>query len=381
MKAQAALKQLSDKLVLTDDFGKKWTFGELRKEIKDNRVAFGDEFTGFLDIRDTIADELGDITKSKAAKVATAVNPFSQQNVAFKTGRAVGNAIEQQARILNFVTNLERTGDVATSAARTKQFLFDYTNLSDFEKNVLRRLIPFYTFTRKNLELQATQLLKQPGKFATQAKLFTGISDLLSGGTLTDKEQKNLPEFLQQGLGILVSRDKNNVQVINNVGLPVEQIFSAIQPNAILGSLSPILAVPLQTAIGKHFFFDRDLSEVNDAKAFQNAPQAVKDYIGYTTRKNKDGSLRHIALNPTRLFLISSLPPSSRVVSTISQLEDENVSGKLKVLRQLTGLKPYGADLDKQAEYNEKKKIRELQDLLDETGVAPIFRRSFIPKD
>lgn len=381
-KAQTALDALKSKPILTDDFGKKWTFGELRDEMRNKRVAFGNEFTGFLDVRETVQDKLGTAVAggSKAKSVGRAINPFSENNAAFRAGRNVGNLIEQQARILNFLTNLERTGDVVTSAERSKQFLFDYTNLSVFEKNVMKRLIPFYTFTRKNLELQVTQLAKQPGKLATQAKIFSSISDLLAGGQLSDEERKNLPQFLQEGLGIVYKRDGKDVTVINSLGLPVEQIFSNLKPNAILGSMSPVIAVPLQVAIGKHFFFDRDLEDVNDATAYQKAPQAIKDYIGFTVRKNKDGSDRYIALNPTRLFILNNIPPSSRVVSTIGQLEAQNVSGKLKVLRQLTGIKPYGEDLELQAQIKEKAMFRNLQDMLDTSGTAPVYKRTFIPK-
>lgn len=379
--AQKTLDSLLAKPVLTDDLGKVWTFGEIRTEVKNRRVAFGDEFTGFLDIREDIASRLGEAVKKPGQVFRTTLNPLSQQNAAFKAGRKVGNAIEQQARVLNFVTNLERTGDVVTAAERTKQFLFDYTNLSDFEKTFMRRLMPFYTFTRKNLELQITQLAKQPEKLATMAKMFTSISEGMSGSSLTEEEFQKLPEFLQEGLGIVTKRDGNNITLINTIGTPVEAFFSSIQPNAILGSISPVIAIPLQIQIGKHFFFEKDLKDVNNATAYQNAPQFIKDYIGLTTRKNKDGTERYIALNPTRLFILNNIPPSSRVISTIGQLEAENVSGKLKVLRQLTGLKPYGEDLELEEYYKERNKIKELQELLEDAGVAPIFRRSFIPKD
>jgi hypothetical protein len=379
--AKVELKALFEKPVLTDRLGKTWTFGELRNEIKNRRIAFGDEFTGYLDIRQSNEAKMKAVQGSTLKQKAGKLNPFSQDNIAFSTGRAVGNQIEQQARVLNFITNLEKTGDVLTSAERTKQFLFDYTNLSDFEKNVMRRLIPFYTFTRKNLELQAVQSLKQPGKLATQAKLFSGISSVLSGGQITDEERKSLPEFLQQGLGIVVSRKGSKLQIIDQIGTPIEQVFSAIQPNVILGGMSPVIAVPLQVAIGKHFFFDKDLSKVNDATAYQHAPQFLKDYIGFTVRKNQDGTNRYVSLNPTRMFLINNIPPFSRDIAVVGQLEAANVSGKLKVWRQLTGLKPYGEDLDLQAQLIEKQKVRDLQDLLDTSGVAPVFRRSFIPKN
>jgi len=381
--AKNQLDTLLKKPILTDDFGKKWTFGELRKEIKERRIAFGDEFTGFLDIRDTIQEKLG--TKLTGAKktfreTIRPVNPLSQQNEAFKLGRKVGNAIEQQARILNFMTNLEKTGDVVTSAERTKQFLFDYTNLSDFEKNVMRRLVPFYTFTRKNLELQVKQGLKQPGKLATQAKIFTNISKVSSGASLTEEETENLPSYLQEGLGIVWNRDGDKVEMINSLGTPIESVFASIKDNAFLGSLSPVIAVPLQAAIGKHFFFDKDLKDVDDATPYKNAPQFIKDYIGFTTKKKKDGTDKYIALNPTRLFILNNIPPSSRVIQTIGQLEDENVSGKLKILRQLTGIKPYGIDLTEQEAYKEKQKKRELEDLISKAGEGYIFKKFVVPK-
>jgi hypothetical protein len=381
--AKLAAKQLdtiSKKPVFTDATGKVWSFGELRKVIRENRVALSDEFTGFLDVRDEIGDKLGKLVDKKdtLSKIAP-INPLSQQNVAFKAGRKLGNVIEQQSRLFNFLTNLQKTGDVVTSAERTKQFLFDYSNLSNFEKNVMKRLIPFYTFTRKNLELQATQLLKQPGKYATQAKLFTNLSKGLSGGTLTDEEKKLLPEFLQEGLGIIFDRQGNKIEMISTIGSPIENVFSTLKPNAILGSLSPVIAVPLQAAIGKHFFFDKDLKDVDTATAYQFAPQFIKDYIGFAERRNKDGSIRYIALNPTRMFILNNIPPNSRVVSTIDQLSSNNVSGKLKVWRLLTGLKPYGQDLDSLALQAEKTKIKELQELLDTSGVAPIFKKNFIP--
>lgn len=382
--AKKDLKELMSKPYLTDDFGRKWTFGELRKEIKERRVAFNDEFTGALDVRETVKEKLrGKVSgvRSTVGQKLQKVNPLSQQNYLFEGGRATGNAIEQQARVLNFLTNLEKTGDVLTSADRTKQFLFDYTNLSDFEKNVMRRLIPFYTFMRKNLELQVTQSLKQPGKLATQAKIFTNISKVASGGSLTEEEIQNLPSYLQDGLGIVWSRDGDKVQIINTIGTPIESIFTSLKDNALLGSLSPVFAVPLQAAIGRHFFFEKNIEDVNDATAFKSAPQFIKDYIGFTVRKNQDGTDRYIALNPTRLFIIQNIPPSSRVIQTIGQLENENVSGTLKMLRLSTGLKPYGVDLSEAEARNEKIKMRELQDLLDKTGVAPVFKRSFIPKE
>jgi hypothetical protein len=379
--AKKVLQEMADTPILTDALGKKWTFGELRKVIKENRIAFGDAFADPSDIIEGIGEKLGKTTRLTTGKrVAQKVNPLSSKNAAFSAGRKVGSTVEEQARLVNFLSNLGKTGDVAQSAGRTKQFLFDYQNLSAFEKNVLRRLVPFYTFTRKNLELQATQLMRQPGKYAGQAKLFSSVSEVISGAELTDEEKKNLPDFLKQGLGLVTRREGDKVELVSTLGTPFEAVFNSLQKNQLLGSISPIVAVPLQLATQRSFFYDRPLDEVDNAAAFKNAPDFIKEYIGFTTRKNKDGSDRFVALNPTRLFILSSLPPTARVQSSIRQLQDENVSGKLKTLQFLAGIRPYSTNTEINEATAEKRKFTELQDLLEDAGTAPTFKRSFVPK-
>ena len=45
-----------------------------------------------------------------------------------------------------------------------KAALFDYQNLTDFEKNVLRNVAPFYSWSRFNIPLQLKNIIQQPGK-------------------------------------------------------------------------------------------------------------------------------------------------------------------------------------------------------------------------
>ena len=52
--------------------------------------------------------------------------------------------------------------DFDQAAIHVKKHLFDYDNLSKFEKEFMRRGIPFYTWTRKNLALQLQTLSTKP---------------------------------------------------------------------------------------------------------------------------------------------------------------------------------------------------------------------------
>ena len=42
---------------------------------------------------------------------------------------------------------------------------FDYQDLSDFERQVMKNILPFYVWTRRNVPLQFSALFNQPGKF------------------------------------------------------------------------------------------------------------------------------------------------------------------------------------------------------------------------
>lgn len=65
--------------------------------------------------------------------------------------------------------------DIGASISR--EFQFDYTNLTQFERWIAKTIFPFYTFYRKNFTLQARELIKQPGKLDTTLSLMNFIED------------------------------------------------------------------------------------------------------------------------------------------------------------------------------------------------------------
>ncbi|MCP5002999.1 MAG: hypothetical protein GY941_03475, partial [Planctomycetes bacterium] len=91
-------------------------------------------------------------------------NPFSQDNPALQSGRAVGQAIENNARLGLFIDGKAHKGMNSKHAAeRVRTYLFDYGDLTSFESEQIRMLSRFYTFTRKNTALQARIMMTQPG--------------------------------------------------------------------------------------------------------------------------------------------------------------------------------------------------------------------------
>lgn len=375
-----------------DIYGAHYTYGEMRQMVKNNGVAFTSR--SGTDSADLLAgkgagDHLlfpeselaGKVTKA----VKTTLNPLSDKNALFNTGRKVGSALEDHSRLVHFVATLKGTGDASLAAKRTKQFLFDYNNMTNFERNVMRRLLPFYSYTRKNLEMQARGLLQTPGRTASIAQGLNTLGEVISGSNqLSQQEQDALPDWIKSGINILTAKNGENVTILSSLGTPLEQPFQALQANQLLGSLSPLIRVPVEQMSGYSFYQGKPLSEVTNATAYANAPQFIKQLIGYTVVNGhrSDGTplTLNVSLNPSMMNLLNNLPPTARVLSAMKQVNAVDVSSQAKIMQQILGVKPYSFDLVQEQAKRQKELASQLQSLLTNAGVTAQFSKTFIPK-
>jgi hypothetical protein len=91
---------------------------------------------------------------------------LSRRNTILQQGLKLGRSIENNARMAHFVAKLKEGYTAAEAAASVKKYLFDYDELTQFERNTMKRLFPFYTWTRKNLPLQIEHLIQRPGRYS-----------------------------------------------------------------------------------------------------------------------------------------------------------------------------------------------------------------------
>jgi hypothetical protein len=86
-------------------------------------------------------------------------------------GAAVSRVVENQARTTNFIANLRRSGNVEESAAHVQQFLFNYSDLTGVQRVWMRTLVPFFTWTQKNVALQLELMRTHPYLYAQYNRL------------------------------------------------------------------------------------------------------------------------------------------------------------------------------------------------------------------
>ena len=73
---------------------------------------------------------------------------------------------------------------------------FDYANLSDFERRVMKNAIPFYTWTRYNVPLQIRSVWMEPGKVNRLLRFHEEVVKAWTGESKEDEQ--SLPEWLRR---------------------------------------------------------------------------------------------------------------------------------------------------------------------------------------
>src|SRR5437868_6770932 len=159
-----------------------------------------------------------------------------------RAGRAVKRTLQSREDLPRLSTYIEgrKIGMQPEEAARFSMGPhFDYANLTDVERKV-RRFIPFYTFSARNIPYQAKVLLTKPGKAAAFQKVREEAAKTagLGSGWESDQtswEQRNLGIPVKIGGKVIAittgdpTSDLNEFPVALLEGHPVKQLDEWMQ--------------------------------------------------------------------------------------------------------------------------------------------------------
>lgn len=337
------------------------------------------------------------VVKTLGLQKGAVIPIFNEQGLPMKVGRAVGQFIEHQQKATAYITALGQGKSIQEALKLAETAGFDYRALTRFESQIMRRIIPFYSFTRKNIELQLKTLGENPQRINQILKFFENIGVATGGGALSEEEKQNLPDYIKQSLAIKLPDTKDGLkQYITSFGTPIEQFGQLFGANKVLTAISqmnPLLKVPVEIGIGKDSFRQQDLKSVYNAYEYKNAPQVVKNLLQLQDvqkpryKKLANGKLvatgetyTIYVANPERLLIARSLF-TSRGVSYLDQAFGGNLTGFVKALKLTTGVKPTAPiDLKQLESINNIQISRDLQDLLARYGIVKQYTATYLPK-
>jgi hypothetical protein len=385
-----------DKVIVTKT-GKRMTLGQIKDMVERESDILG---TGAFGKVDQFIDE-AKVGRSTLQKF----NPLSRDNIAMQTGRKIGGTAEAQAKLVNILSNIMAGKSIKEGIKSAEEALFNYSKLTEFERSVMRRVIPFYTFARKNLELQLRTLATDPGKIATELKGIRSVGEAI-GDPLTEEDIKGLPNYVLNSLGIKAGTDAyGRANFVTGLGLPIEEFFArlsgdkGILANAasnVLSQANPIFKFAGERATEQDFFRGRPIMEIDngqDLKPFFDAmPKPVadkmKELVEFREIENQpvyvDGKVvgyqSKYTANPFALHFLRNLF-TSRIQSTVGFLSSDDESNFNKALKFFTGVKSWSIDQEQQKYYNELERSRELQDFLIRMGLIKKFESIYKPKE
>lgn len=259
-------------------------------------------------------------------------NPLSLKGPIARKGGDAMQSIENVARTSLFFDGLEKGFDVQTAINRTKKYLFDYGDLSKTEKTLMRRLIPFYTWTRKSVPLAFEALVTQPGKVAAIGKLQHEAESNVDGAL----ESKYVSQFIRDNVGVPIGKGADGKVQYFLLGrwIPTADI-AKMNPRELFGMLHPALKEPIEQAMNYNVF---------SGQPIEKFPGELQKLMGVTMQAR----VAHLARN----------------IGVLQQLDRAFFRNDLDLVStpaSIVGMSTYGQDKAAQMK-------RDLSDLTHEIG-------------
>jgi len=285
------------------------------------------------------------------------------RNPLFDLGDRAAETTDAMNRYGTYLESVLR-GDTAKSAANMAnltQVNYKPNAFTAFERDVLKRLVPFYSYTKGITPFIADEVLNNPAGL-------TGASVRLVNKASEPNENFFTPEYLRQSAsiplpsgfpGIGLPENSPLQRFVTNIDLPYESAVNLITPGVgntlydkvasglqktasnVLGQTNPLLKGPLEMIANRQFYSGRQLSDLYSM---------LEQTMGAPGR-------------PLEQVLLNS-PGGSRVLGVARQLSDNRLSPSEKALKfavnTLMGVKFQDVDQERTKQLAARNTLNEL---------------------
>ncbi|MEE3417762.1 MAG: hypothetical protein VZQ62_00315 [Methanosphaera sp.] len=223
---------------------------------------------GFGDPKSLTALDLADMPDGlkayfKGEKEFKNVKDFVKDGLPYLNNK-MNNYMDTMARLATFMEGtrnakfLDKLG-VESAGEAVRKVLFDPQDLTDFERNVMKRIMPFYTFTKKNLAFQFDNLSKNASQYS---KLIRGYDRLLDAAT--DNNSENVSDWLKDNLYIPIpSIGKDGSYKVIRGALPFGNLIDTLKNpmSSFVNLSSPAIRMPIELANNMNSFTGQQIEK------------------------------------------------------------------------------------------------------------------------
>lgn len=289
----------------------------------------------------------GQSTETKIIGGAHATNwkPWSQDFKGYRKNSDAMANVENRLRGAMAWDRLNKGSSMDAVFSDIARFHFDYDDLSSFERKVVRRIVPFYTWTRKNFPLQVEMALENP-------KHLTRFMNVKRNIEMVSEDEDVYPSWFDDNLNIRVPWKVGGNQMYVFPDMPWAKVGGATSVGGvgseIMQQANPFLKVPLERMSGEKFFGNIPFkpgyqdppeiwSQVGITNVLEMFGKAKRDANGQLVMRDKDiytveqwipflGQARRLAPSGTSgVPGVGDAPSSGRVSGTEAKLTDRSI--------------------------------------------------------
>ena len=126
---------------------------------------------------------------------------------------------------------------------------------------MFKSVIPFYTWSRKNIPLQVGMLITKPGTVTVLDKARKAVESMVEGEPL---DQALLPEWMREGFSVYLGENEDGIKnyLSLNGFLPTVSLGDLDDPlSLVFDGITPMLKTPLELVLNFDFFYKKQIKE------------------------------------------------------------------------------------------------------------------------
>lgn len=236
---------------------------------------------------------------------------------------------ENAQRLGTWVRHMQAGDDPITAQIKTLRVHFDYTQLTDFEKLVVRNTLLFYTWLKRNTLLQGGGLVTRPGLYSAYADMENAREKIA-----------NEPGYYSE-MGAIPTPFGSFAIASPVADLRHFELSWSNFRKTILGSVNPIGRVPVELATNQQMFTGGRLQDYEGEitpSVWASALSAAGVPLDVTS--TKAGGERRPGLDPRLTHFLSQIAgPQLTTASSLTRPDYEG-SAISEALGRFVGVKP-----------------------------------------
>ena len=308
-------------------------------------------------------------------KIAKKMNIAGKESILAEFGDKAAGLIESQARVAAWLGDAKITDDLARSAWRTNEVFVNYQNITEFEKQIGRRIAPFWSWLKQNTANQVKFVFSQPGRYAKLPR----IAQSIEAGAKDKLPEELKPEWFRENwMWQLPITLPDGTPLFFNPNFPFQDL-NKLAPDqwkrTMLSSISPFAKVPIELTTGYDFFRKKQIERYPGYKApvpgilqdvVKILPESFRKTLGVTT--DSRGKYR---MNPKAAHAIANLLPFVRNTSKLLMREDTVMDADkyFQWVSYVAGIKVKPVDTLTQQFYYTQEAIRKRKEELRKAGI------------